>query len=71
METKNNQNDAKINKFDLMVTREEFAQYVNVQRTGLFNMFDPRARELTNLDREQWVYIMENYTYLEDLYKNE
>ena len=32
-------------------------------------MFDPRAREMTHLSREQWVAIMEQYSELENKYK--
>jgi hypothetical protein len=32
-------------------------------------MFDPRAREMTHLSKEQWVEIMKQYTALENKYK--
>ncbi len=60
-----------IEKVDIMVSKEEFAQYVEVQKGGMFNMFDPQARQMTSLDRKQWVHIITNYEYLQELYKTE
>jgi hypothetical protein len=58
-----------VNKQDLIVSNDEFLQYIKVQRGGRFNMFDPRARQHTSLTKEQWIHIMENYDYLTKLYK--
>jgi hypothetical protein len=41
-------------------------QYKEVQESGMYNMFDPRARQLTTLSREQWVKIIENYKTFND-----
>jgi len=43
---------------------KDFAAYVKVQREGLFNMFDPRARGMTRMGRDEWVFVMENYAAL-------
>ena len=51
------------------LTREDFRAFAEVRKSGLYNMFDPRAREMTHLSREQWVAIMEQYTELENKYK--
>jgi len=48
------------------VTESDFLQYKEVQESGMFNMFDPRAREMTTLSREQWVKIIENYKTFND-----
>lgn len=59
---------AKENKQDLLVTREEWQEYRAVQEDGTYNMLDPRARDLTSLDKEQWYHIIKNYHYFLELY---
>ena len=39
---------------------------IEVQKSGLFNMYSPRAREMTNLSEEQWSRIMKEYTKLNE-----
>lgn len=41
-----------------------FERYERVRQGGRFNMFDPRARQLTGLDREEYLYVLENYSSL-------
>lgn len=48
------------------VTQEDFLQYKKVQESGMFNMFDPQARQMTNLSKEQWVKIMQEYKKLNE-----
>ena len=43
------------------ITKEKFDEYVTVQKSGMFNMFDPKAREMTTLSKEEWVTIMQEY----------
>ena len=43
----------------------QFARYVHVQRSGRYNMFDPRAASAACLTKEQMCFIMENYDELE------
>ena len=50
-----------IRNMAVQVTKEDFLQYKRVQESGEFNMFDPSARMMTNLSREQWVTIMRDY----------
>lgn len=38
-----------------------FRRYVKVQHSGKYNMFDPRARALTGLDRNEYIFVMEHY----------
>lgn len=57
----------------------KFESYRSVQRSGEFNMFDPRARELANelrlsdnegsISKDEWVYIIKNYAKLEAEYE--
>ena len=48
------------------VTKEDFLEYKKVQQSGMYNMFDPRARQMTNLSREQWVLIIQSYKSLDE-----
>tara|TARA_R100000781_G_scaffold82430_1_gene50775 strand:- start:210 stop:377 length:168 start_codon:yes stop_codon:yes gene_type:complete len=51
------------------VTEEEFAQYRDVQDSGMFNMFSPQAREMTTLSKDKWLYILKNYSELRKEYE--
>ena len=52
------------------ITKEQFEAYVSVQETGMFNMFDPRAREAAGLGKAEYMSIIKNYDKLEDKYAN-
>jgi len=53
----------------MRVTKKEFCDYVDCQMQGLVNMFDVKnVMALTGLSKEKILYIMENYTELEDKY---
>lgn len=43
------------------ITKSKFDEYKTVQVSGMFNMFDPRAREMTSLSKDEWVTIMQEY----------
>ena len=45
----------------VQITEEDFKEYKRVQKSGMFNMFDPKAREMTTLTRDEWVTIMQDY----------
>ena len=34
------------------ITAEEFHEYLAVQDSGMFNMLEPRAREMTSLSKQ-------------------
>lgn len=55
---------------EVEVSRNDFLNYVEVQESGEFNMFDPRAREMTDLSKEIWIAIISNYDALAKEYKN-
>ena len=38
---------------EVNVSREDFQEYKNVQESGDYNMFDPRAREMTDLSKDE------------------
>ena len=51
------------------ITQEQFKAYVNVQMSGVTNMFDVRTvSALTGLDRNQITTIMSNYRELDKKY---
>ena len=52
----------------MTITKEQFKEYKDVQESGDYNMFDPRAREMTDLSREQWIEIIKNYSKLLNKY---
>ena len=43
------------------ITEEDFKKYKRVQKSGMFNMFDHRAREVAGLSKEQWMIIIKDY----------
>jgi len=50
-----------------MTTKEEFKEYVAVQRSGVTNMFDVGVvSQLSGLTKETIFDIMENYTKYEE-----
>jgi len=53
------------------VTKEEFAEYRDIQDSGMFNMFTPQAREMTTLSKDKWIQILKNYTELKEEYEGE
>ena len=53
------------------VTREEFESYVEVQESGVTNMFDVKTvGELSGLEKEQIMKIMTDYGTLREKYND-
>ena len=52
----------------IQITKDEFLDYETVRRSGFYNMFDPQAREMTDLSKSKWVTIIKNYSELKDKY---
>ena len=51
------------------ITKEQFEAYVDVQKSGITNMFDVRTvGQLSGLEKEQIMTIMTNYGELKDKY---
>jgi hypothetical protein len=48
---------------------KNFIEYARIQRSGRYNMFDPRARVKTNMTLKEWIFCMENYFALEKAVK--
>ena len=44
------------------VTKEDFLEYLAIQESGMFNMLDPRARQITLISKSDWIYIIKNYS---------
>jgi hypothetical protein len=52
-----------------LITKEKFEAYVDVQESGVTNMFDVRTvGMLSGLDREEIMVIMQNYSNLKEKY---
>ena len=63
-----NINDNKLNKME-KITKEQFEAYVDVQESGITNMFDVRTvGQLSGLEKEQIITIMKSYGELKDKY---
>ena len=60
-----------INKLNKMteITKEQFEAYVDVQMSGVTNMFDVKTvGQLSGLEKEEIMEIMKNYGTLKDKY---
>ena len=55
----------------VQITKEDFLEYKRIQMSGMFNMFDPRAREMTSLSKDQWLRIIKEYNKLDKAWGNE
>jgi hypothetical protein len=44
---------------------KDFNSYVDIQRSGAFNMLDPRARLMTSMDQSEWIFCMKHHEELE------
>ena len=52
------------------ITKEQFEAYVDVQESGVTNMFDVKTvGQLSGLEKEQILTIMQSYGELKDKYK--
>ena len=63
-----NINDNKLNKME-KITKEQFEAYVDVQMSGVTNMFDVKTvGQLSGLNKVEIMTIMTNYGELKDKY---
>lgn len=60
----------RIPKMAISITENDFLEFEEVRESGAYNMFDPRAREMTDLSRAQWVTIMRDYDKFNDAWSN-
>ena len=47
---------------------KQYAAYERVRQSGGYNMFDPRARQETGLTKEDYAFVMDNFTALRDAF---
>ena len=53
------------------ITKEQFEAYVNVQESGVTNMFDVKTvGELSGLEKEEIMTIMKSYGELKEKYND-
>ena len=63
-----NINENKLNKME-KITQEQFEAYVDVQESGVTNMFDVKTvGQLSGLEKEQIMKIMTDYGTLKEKY---
>ena len=61
-------NNNKLNEME-KITKEQFEAYVDVQMSGVTNMFDVKlVGDLSGLEKEEILTIMQNYGELKDKY---
>ena len=53
------------------ITREQWDEYRSVQDSGAYNMYDPNARGMTDISRQDWIVIMKNYSELKKKYEGD
>lgn len=47
---------------------DDFERYIKVQKSGKYNMFNPRARQQTGLTKERFLFVIENYSNMKTKY---
>jgi len=45
---------------------EQYKSYEIIRKSGAYNMFDSRARLASGLTKDQYLFVMENYSDLKD-----
>ena len=55
----------------VQITKADFLEFKRVQKNGSYNMFDLIAREMTQLSKEQWVTIIQDYSKLDEAWGKE
>ena len=55
----------------MKITKEQWNEYRDIQISGIYNMFDPNARAMTDLTKQEWIHIIKNYTQLKNKYEGE
>lgn len=55
----------------MKVTAKEFKRYLEVQKSGKYNMFSEEAQFATGLYHDVYMHIMKNYKQLIEQYKED
>jgi hypothetical protein len=50
---------------------KNWERYERIRQSGVFNMFDPRARDCTTMSVSEWVFCIEHYEGLRDAHAHE
>ena len=53
------------------ITEEKFNEYKEIQMDSSYNMFDPRARQLTSLSEDEWEAWIKKEFKLNDAWGND
>ena len=56
---------------NINITEEQWEEFRDIQMSGLYNMFEPNAREATSLSKPEWIHIMKNYEELHKKYEGD
>ncbi len=48
---------------------KDFKAYERVRAGGRYNMFDPKATAATHLNKDEYLFVMKNYSELKDAVK--
>lgn len=59
-----------INYDEVVVTKDDFDSYENVRISGIYNMFDPRARLTSGLPEHIYFAIIKNYSDLSNKFSD-
>ena len=51
------------------IKASQWSEYRAIQDSGMFNMYDPRARGMTDLSKPEWIHIMNNYSELKEKFE--
>lgn len=51
------------------INKDKFQSYLKIQNKGTYSMLDPRARQLSDLTKKEWMEIVKNYDKYKDKYK--
>jgi hypothetical protein len=47
----------------------DWKTYEHIRSSGQYNMLDPRARQLTGMSRDDYLFVIENYSALKKAYE--
>ena len=50
----------------MAITKEDFEDYLEVQKSGMYNMMSPDAITATGLDKETYMSILSDYSELKE-----
>ena len=53
------------------VSKDDFNSFLDVRNSGDYNMYDPNARAMTGLTKQEWIHIMKNYSELKTKHEGE